>query len=173
MPPVDIVETLYCDHQGWLRGWLSRKLGCASKAADLSQDTFVRLLELPATPLMREPRAYLMVMANRLLINRYHRQKVEDDTLRTLRILAEGSLGASAEDAAAARQALGQIVALLMHEVGEKPGKAFLLARLHGESYSQIASQLGVSESRVKQYLAMVLVHCHERLGQIKSADGQ
>ncbi|WP_394789774.1 sigma-70 family RNA polymerase sigma factor [Rhodoferax sp.] len=160
------VETLYLAHYRWLLGWLLRKLGCAHHAADLGQDTFVRLLELPAVPLIREPRAYLMVLANRLMINRYHRQRVEDDTLRTLAILAEGQQHASAEDAAAAQQAMGQIVALLVHEVGEKPGTAFLLARLHGESYSAIAERLGVSETRVKQYLATVLAHCHARLVQ-------
>jgi RNA polymerase sigma factor (sigma-70 family) len=160
------VESLYGDHHGWLLSWLWRKLGCAQHAADLSHDTFVRLLELPAVPALREPRAYLVVVASRLLINRHQRQRVEDAALRTLAILAEDNHHASAEDAAAAQQALGQIVALLVHEVGEKPCTAFLLARLHGESYSAIAQRLGVSETRVKQYLAMVLAHCHARLAQ-------
>ncbi|WP_049019952.1 sigma factor, partial [Burkholderia cenocepacia] len=38
------IDALYADHHAWLRGWLSRKLGCAHRAADLAHDTFVRLL---------------------------------------------------------------------------------------------------------------------------------
>lgn len=41
------VETLYSEHHGWLQNWLSRRLGCPSLAADLAQDTFVRLLSHP------------------------------------------------------------------------------------------------------------------------------
>lgn len=43
MPPQSL-ETLYADHHGWLRGWLGRRLGNSSDAADLAQDTFLRLL---------------------------------------------------------------------------------------------------------------------------------
>ncbi|WP_066737312.1 sigma factor [Cupriavidus sp. D384] len=38
------IESLYCDHHSWLKGWLHRRLGSAEQAADLAQDTFVRLL---------------------------------------------------------------------------------------------------------------------------------
>ncbi|HCC62425.1 MAG TPA: RNA polymerase subunit sigma, partial [Pseudomonas sp.] len=57
-----LVHRLYVDHQGWLNGWLRRQLGCSQRAADLAQDTFVRVLSkdqgLDAT---REPRAYLHI----------------------------------------------------------------------------------------------------------------
>ncbi|WP_276204144.1 sigma factor, partial [Delftia tsuruhatensis] len=38
------VATLYSDHHGWLLGWLRKRLGNAFDAADLTQDTYVRLL---------------------------------------------------------------------------------------------------------------------------------
>ena len=40
----DTFAALYHDHRGWLRGWLYKRLECAELAADLAQDTFVRLL---------------------------------------------------------------------------------------------------------------------------------
>ena len=48
---------LYLDHHGWLQGWLSRRMGCTQNAADLAQDTFVRLLskERDLTPLRDPP----------------------------------------------------------------------------------------------------------------------
>ena len=38
------VEGLYQQHQSWLRDWLRRKTGCPFDAADLTQDTFLKVL---------------------------------------------------------------------------------------------------------------------------------
>lgn len=158
------VHTLYSDHHGWLLGWLRRKLGCPHQAADLTHDTFTRLLGFGKLPALYEPRAYLLVTANRLLINDYHRRRVEEETLRTVAILQESDAGSNTVEIAAARQLLAQVIWLLTEEIEEKPRQAFLLARLDGLSYREIAERLQVSESSVKQYLARTLVHCHSRL---------
>jgi len=42
-----------------------------------------------------------------------------------------------------------------------KPRSAFLLHRLEGWSYGEIAAELGVSSSMVKQYVARALAHCY------------
>ncbi|MFZ5875583.1 MAG: sigma-70 family RNA polymerase sigma factor [Nitrospirota bacterium] len=159
-----IVGRLYGDHHGWLFEWLRKKLGCSHHAADLAQDTFTKLLAMPVLPLLREPRAYLLVTANRLLINQHHRRKVEDETLRTMAILAEDQSAKSPEDIAAARELLGRVLVMLATELDDRPRRAFLMVRVDGLSYGEAARQLGVSESSVKQYLAKVLVHCHMRV---------
>ncbi len=38
------LEVLYGTQRSWLQAWLRRSLGCSQQAADLAQDTFVRLL---------------------------------------------------------------------------------------------------------------------------------
>ncbi len=38
------VQDLYRAHHGWLQSWLSKKLGSSFDAADLAQDTFLRVL---------------------------------------------------------------------------------------------------------------------------------
>lgn len=38
------LSALYRDHHGWLAGWLRRRLGSAHDAADLSHDTYERLM---------------------------------------------------------------------------------------------------------------------------------
>ncbi|MDH2051580.1 sigma factor [Achromobacter marplatensis] len=67
------IAMLYRDHHSWLHGWLRLKLGDAHRAADLAQDTFVRLLSAnstsPSDTALREPRAYLRTIANRLLVD--------------------------------------------------------------------------------------------------------
>lgn len=159
-----LIGQLYHGHHGWLFGWLRKKLGCPHSAADIAHDTFTKLLAMPALPSLREPRAYLLVTANHLLINQYHRRKIEEDTLRTMAILAEERMAQSPEEIAAVRQLLARILAMLIDELDEKPRRAFLMARVDGMSYADIAKKLNVSESSVKQYLAKVLAHCHARL---------
>lgn len=64
------LSSLYRDHCSWLESWLRRRLGNAWDAADLSQDKFLRV---PASsqPLaqVQEPRAYLVTVGKRLLVN--------------------------------------------------------------------------------------------------------
>ena len=38
------VHGLYVDHHAWLVTWLTRRLRNAAEAADLAQDTFLRVL---------------------------------------------------------------------------------------------------------------------------------
>jgi DNA-directed RNA polymerase specialized sigma24 family protein len=93
------IHTLYSDHHGWLFSWLRRKLGNAHQAADMAHDTFVRILTAhDPTPngspalqreALREPRAYLTTVANRVLLNHYRRLSLEQAWLSTLAQLPE------------------------------------------------------------------------------------
>ena len=71
------VHTLYEDHHNWLCGWLRKRLGCIDNAADLAQDTFIRVLTQRKAPELREPRAYLSTVARSLMIDMFRRRAVE------------------------------------------------------------------------------------------------
>ncbi|MCY1264051.1 putative RNA polymerase sigma factor FecI [compost metagenome] len=163
-PPASPLAALYRSHHGWLFGWLRKKLGCPDNAADAAHDTFARLLGKDDLAQLQEPRAYLLVAANRLLINHYHRRRVEEETLRSMALLMEQQDERSPERIAAQHQLLGKVLLLLLEELEPKPRTAFLMARLEGCSYAEIARHLQVSESSVKQYLAKTLAHLHGRL---------
>ncbi|MGY1952592.1 sigma factor-like helix-turn-helix DNA-binding protein [Pseudomonas pergaminensis] len=57
------IGQLYQAHHSWLRGWLSRRTGCREHAADLAQETFVRLLD-QLKPRVRE--AFLLAQLDGL-----------------------------------------------------------------------------------------------------------
>ncbi|WP_252321041.1 MULTISPECIES: sigma factor [Symbiopectobacterium] len=44
------VQRIYHEHHVWLQAWLRRRLGCSQQAADLAQDTFVRLVSTQQAP---------------------------------------------------------------------------------------------------------------------------
>lgn len=158
------IARIYADHHGWLWSWLRRKIGCPEDAADLSHDAFLRLLNGEDPDRLREPRAYLLVVANRLLINRQRRRRVEQEALQQVAVLLERQEQRGPAQNVVARDLLAQVLFLITEELPEKPRRAFLMARVDGLSYRVIAERLGVSESSVKQYLAKVLSHCHARL---------
>jgi len=71
------LHVLYRDHHGWLRGWLRQRLNNSADAADLAQDTFVRVLVARTADNLREPRHYLSTVARGLVIDLYRRRSLE------------------------------------------------------------------------------------------------
>ncbi|AKH69451.1 RNA polymerase sigma factor, sigma-70 family [Spongiibacter sp. IMCC21906] len=163
IPATRDLDKLYREHQPWLLNWLRAKLSCPFDAGDMSQDTFLRLLSVDLASL-REPRAYLLVIANRLMINRYRRKKVEADVLQQVAYLLDTSNDKGPAEIIAARDLLHRVLLMLTEELPKKPRQAFLMARVGGMAYRQIAKRLDVSESSVKQYIAKALMHCHKSL---------
>lgn len=153
------LEQLYREHHGWLQAWLRRRLGQPETAADLAQDTFLRLLRQPAALLeeLRAPRAFLSTIAHGLLVDHWQRQDLEAAYLQALAAQPPALLP-SAETQA---QLLGLLHALqrLLDGLAERPRQAFLMARLEGLGYAEIAARLGVSERMVKHYMAQALQH--------------
>ncbi|MCC6302563.1 MAG: hypothetical protein IT489_07160 [Gammaproteobacteria bacterium] len=71
------VHSLYHHHHGWLQAWLCKKLGCPQRAADLAHDAFLRLLARDEPVAIREPRAFLTRVAQRVLSNHRRRERIE------------------------------------------------------------------------------------------------
>jgi RNA polymerase sigma-70 factor (ECF subfamily) len=153
--------TLYRDHRSWLEGWLSRRLGDAWEAADLAQDTFLRVLAAhpgQKLPSLREPRAYLLTVGKRLLINHYNRRSLERAYLEALANLPE-ALAPSPEQRWLLLEAL-QALDELLDGLPRAVRQAFLWAQLEGVDYATIAERLQVSERTVKRYMVKAYAHC-------------
>ncbi|MFC6339848.1 sigma-70 family RNA polymerase sigma factor [Pseudomonas sp. CCM 7891] len=154
---------LYSDHHSWLQGWLRKKLGCSQHAADLAHDAFIRVLLLAEPQNIKEPRAFLATTAGRLLIDGARRRRIEKAYMQALAIQSED---AGMPDPAAIHVALQALerIAQMLGDLPAKVREAFLLSRLDGLTYSEIASQLQVSPSTVKNYISSALVHCYHTL---------
>jgi len=154
-----MLHRFYADHHGWLNGWLRRQLGCSQRAADLAQDTFVRVLSKDDDmAAIREPRAYLHTIAKGLLINHWRRRQIEQAYLDALALQPE-SVVPSPESQALIVETLLRIDAMLA-QLPTRVRSAFLMSQLHGMTYAAIATELGVSERMVKKYMAQAMLHC-------------
>ncbi|KJJ97520.1 RNA polymerase sigma factor [Pseudomonas sp. 21] len=154
------VQSLYSDHHGWLHNWLRGRLGNAADAADLAQDTFLRVLLRPERVELHTPRAFLRTVARGLVIDHWRRQELERAYLDSIAHLPEAQVP-SAEDRHNILQLLENI-ARLLDGLKPKVRRAFLLAQCEGMPHARIAEELGVSIRSVERYIAEALFHCYQ-----------
>lgn len=170
LPPS--LEILYCDHHGWLQGWLRRRLGDAADAADLAQEAFLRLIIRPAPRGFGSPgeaRAYLRVMAQGMCINLWHRREIEQAWLDTLAAQPQ-AYAPCAERNAIVLQALHEIGAMLL-ELPPKAARAFLMANACQMTDKEVAEELGVSTRMVRKYVAQAMLRCMQLQARATVAD--
>ncbi|VVP82812.1 RNA polymerase sigma factor [Pseudomonas fluorescens] len=158
-PQSELVGELYRDHRSWLLAWLRRNVACPQRAEDLSQDTFVRLLGRDELKEPREPRAFLVAIAKGLLFDYFRRAALEQAYLTELMLIPEAEQP-SVEEQQLILEDLKNIDRLL-GQLSSKARAAFLYNRLDGLGHAQIAERLGVSVSRVRQYLAQGIRQCY------------
>lgn len=161
-PHAELVGSLYRDHRGWLMAWLQRSTACRQRAEDLSQDTFVRLLGRDELNAPREPRAFLVAIAKGLLFDHYRRAALEQAYLAELARLPEAE-----QPSPEAQHLILEDLKAIDHRLARLSSKAraaFLYNRLDGLGHAEIAERLGVSVSRVRQYIAQGLRQCYVAL---------
>lgn len=154
------IDGLYSSHADWLRGWLRKYTRCSERAADLAQDTFCKLVESRTADSPRNPRPYLATVARRLMIDEARRAEVERTFLEAHAALMAGVTAPCPERIAAAIDELSAVLREL-ETLSYRARRAFLLARLDGLSHADIAAELKVSKSMVKQYVAKGYACCY------------
>ncbi|WP_417663208.1 sigma-70 family RNA polymerase sigma factor [Pseudomonas sp.] len=152
------LHSLYHQHHAWLKIWLRKRLSCAESAADLAQDTFVRVLANRQTQELREPRAYLSSIARSLMIDGFRRRALEKSYLETLASMPE-QLEISPETRVLILETLVEIDSML-DNLGARGREIFLLAQLDGLSQVEIGRRLGLSTNTVRKHLVRALTQC-------------
>ena len=153
------LDVLYGTQRSWLQAWLRRSLGCSQQAADLAQDTFVRLLVRNQPISDRAPRALLARIARGLVIDHWRRDALERAYLETLALQPEASFPSPAvrHEALQCLERIAQMLDGLKPQVRQ----AFLLSQLDGLTYDQIAAELGVTKRTVGNYMCKAIEHCY------------
>jgi RNA polymerase sigma-70 factor (ECF subfamily) len=149
---------LYVEHHGWLKGWLRKKLGCSDTAADLAQDTFVRVMTARRPTVFDQPRAYLTTIARNLVVDHWRRAELEQAYVAAIALRSEPE-APSEEERLLILESLVRIDAVL-HALPAVTRKIFLLSQLDGLTYADIAEQLGMSVVTVKRHMRKSFIAC-------------
>ncbi|AOT07064.1 sigma-70 family RNA polymerase sigma factor [Pseudoalteromonas luteoviolacea] len=157
------IESLYQDHHSWLRQFLYNKLNCQAQAADIAQDTFLRVLNKQAAKKLEpihSPRAYLTTLATGLVNNHWRRQSIEQAYLETLAQQPE-HLVPSPETQQMIIHTLEQL-SLVLEKLPQRIRQIFIMARIDGLPYKDIAKQLDVSVNIVQKAMCKAIMACIE-----------
>jgi RNA polymerase sigma-70 factor (ECF subfamily) len=157
--PQFAVQALYSSHHGWLHTWLRNRLGNAADAADLAQDTFVRLLQRTERLELKAPRAFLRTIAQGLVIDHWRREEIERAYLETIAHLPQAQTPST--EAQALIVELLEAISRMLEGLKPKVRRAFLLAQCEGMTHKPIAEQMGISLRSVERYVADALYHCY------------
>jgi len=151
-------DSLYRDHGDWLFRWLRYRLGCANDAADLTHDTYERILVSGRLPRPEQSRPYLVRVAKGLAIDLHRRRALERAYLDALAAQPE-ALWPSEEQRAVVLDALARIDRAL-EGLPASARETFLMARFEGLRYATIAQRLGVSYAAVRKYMLKATAAC-------------
>lgn len=152
------LESVFRDHHAWLLGRLLRRLPNRSDAEDVTSETFVQLSENGGRTDIQDARAFLTTIAKRVLFQLWRRHDLEAAYLDTLRHMPQ-AMALSPEEHAQLMDAIQQIDRILS-ALPAPVRTAFLLSRLDGLSYPEIARQLGVSLATVERHMRRAMMQC-------------
>lgn len=154
------VDILYRSHAPRLRRSLRTRLGSMEEASDLVHEAFARLLGAASLERVGEPEAFLNRIVRNLLIDRSRRLST-----RSLHVPVDGSARGSVELAVPADQADALEVEQMRDRyreavaaLPERMREVFVLHRVEGHSYKEIAERLDISVRTVEWHIAEAII---------------
>ena len=151
------LELAFRAHATELRSFLHRQLRNPETAADLAQETYLRLLRQPPRKPVLNLRGFIFKIARNLVIDHARSSQIREHLDEGIAYLYEVT-GESPElfDVVVAQQDL----AAMAHALNRLPVQCkhiFTLCRLQNLPHKEVASQLQVSISTVEKQLAIAL----------------
>lgn len=137
---------------------VSRRVGCRATAADLVQDLFLKFWRRPLVQ-VEELNTYLLRCAGNIAIdhlrNESTRARLSDE------LLPDASRPET-DEPHAALEAINDLrhIETALRELPEKTRQIFLLNRIHGRKYAEIAKAMALSQSAVEKHMMRALQAC-------------
>lgn len=158
------ILTAFLRNEAAIRRFLGRCRVSASAADDMLQETFLRGFAAELKSEIKEPKAYLFQVANSLVLESVRRNgRAPAQTLEDCGDLLPDEDQAAADEWLEGRRKL----ALFVRAVAELPPqcrKAFLMRRVDGLQYKQIANRMNISVSAVEKHVTTALLKCNAYL---------
>lgn len=162
------ITRLFSEHNESLVRFLSARLHSVQEAKEVAQEAYVRLLSLDDSGAVSFLRAFLFKTAanlavDRLRVRQRQRQAMSAGLCDELREVAR-------PDHEAAQAEEVEIVRRLIGELPPKCRQVFLLHRIQGEDFPQIAQRMNLSERMVRHYVLRAVLYCRAGLDAAQSS---
>ena len=164
--PIAGLDGLYRAHRDAVCAYVRRHFGNGPPSPEeIAQDAFLRLAQHTERLAIPNPRGFLLLTARNLAIDAQRRRKREAAVLRSSAILSEGEFGIDAMALLSSRQELLRLAAVV-DTLKPKERAAFLMHRMDGLTFSDIARRLRMSPSGARKLVATAFATCVERMSE-------
>lgn len=137
---------------------LRRRVG-PNEAPDLVQEAFMRLLRSGAFDRVEYPRPYLARIAQNLLIERARKIMREGGTACQFDETCDAPVAPEQERQVEATE-MRRAYRRALRPLSRKTRRIFLMHRLRGMTYRNIADELGISAKAVEKHMGRALARC-------------
>lgn len=165
--PVSSLLASFQEHYDDLLSFLTRRMQDRQRAADVAQETYLRLVRIEAQAIaVAHPRSFIFRVAGNLAIDalRHERRRASNHEPEEGR--GEIPCSSPAPEATLLARERLQILDDALLQLPSNARQALLLNRVEGLTQAQIAQRLGVSPSMVAKYIGQALRHCRDWLEQ-------
>ena len=148
----------FLERRAQIEAVVQRRVGCRATTADLLQELFIRFWRRPAAPL-EDMGSYLIRSAHNLAIDHMRSEGARSRGESALLPQQQVQAGNTPEAALQAGSELRSVEAAL-RALPERTRQIFLLNRIHGRTYAEIARSMGLSQSAVEKHMMRALEAC-------------
>lgn len=159
-----LLDKLFRRHKQELLAFAERQ-GNARIAEDITQESFLRLMHHPDLASIDNPRAYLFKTIANLSKNAYDHEQVRmrylpDEPIELHQIVSPAPTLESTLEAHQQLERFIEIMSLLPEVVQH----AFILSKLDGLTYTEVAYALGISSKSAQRYVFKAWQHLIQHL---------
>jgi RNA polymerase sigma-70 factor (ECF subfamily) len=161
----NIFSSFFKSHAKSLRNYLYYKFGNEDQAEDITQEAFIKLWQNCADVPLEKAKSYLYTLANNASLNVISHQKV---------VLNYAKSSPNKESTNESPEFLleeEQFKSKLLHAIeklNEKQRVAFLMNRIDGKKYAEIAKELEISVKAVEKRIHLALIELRKEFENFK-----
>lgn len=151
-------------HWDEVAAYLTRRLRDPVIAADLTQETYLRVAGLSENTTLLNPRAYLFTTARHVLVDHWRSARTRHEASANETVMARTPDPAPAIDTVLLSREELDILAQAVDALPPRTREVFRLHKFEQLSYAEIAQQLGMARNTVMVHMTRALARCRDRL---------
>ena len=156
--------SLFQEYYQELLRFLSSKLGCREQAADVVQDTFLRVRGVKDLEAVDQPRAFLYKIALNLTVDLFRRQQIRSEETIKLVEMDRVPSGMPRQDCEVQAKERVRLLYAAIDGLPPKCRQVFLLHKFKGLSHAEIARRLGISKNMVEKHVMKAMDRCRQQV---------
>lgn len=156
-------SNFFLDNSALLRNYIYYKCGDAALANDIVQDAFIKFWDNCKKVIPGKAKSFLFTIANNLFLNEYAKSKVA----LTFKSIPQNKHTNETPEFLLEEKEFGEKLQKALSNLSEAQRTAFLMNRIDGKKYKEIAEMLGISVKAVEKRIHNALLSLRKEIENI------